>query len=99
MTIFISILRGEPRPTQTGLINIEEWPDARAFLQIAHDLMPMFGFDCAYEMIRNRTIVINIDEPAFYAIGIATLRAMWHMAPHVNDCVPPNESWYRSLRA
>lgn len=95
----LAMLRGEPRPTPTGLINIEEWDDARAFLRIAHDLMPAFGFGHALEMISGRTTAIGIDGPAFFAIGISALRTMWHLVPRVNDCVPPKESWYRSLPA
>lgn len=93
----LAMLRGEPRPTPTGLINIEEWEDARAFLRIAHSLMPGLGFGHALEMTHDRDTPIGIDEPVFFAIGIATLRAMWHLAPHVNSCEPPEETWYRSV--
>ncbi|MEK7068856.1 MAG: hypothetical protein AAB947_00570 [Patescibacteria group bacterium] len=97
--IGLATLRGEPRPTPAGLINIEEWGDARAFLRIAHDLMPELGFDKALEMIRDRSMPIGTDEPAFFAIGVATLRAMWHLVPRVNECIPPDERWYRGLCA
>ena len=92
-------IRGERRETATGLPALEVDADFGAFLALAHELMPEFGFDRALRVFTGADGVINPNEgEEIFEIGAPAIRAIPFLLPNFNKFSQPSPSWFERFK-
>jgi hypothetical protein len=90
-------IRGEHRPTQTGLPVVETPDELFAFLELSRQLMPGVGFEHALSACDKVAGIINTQEgEAIFAIATPVLRVVSRIANVIYAFAAPELSWYQN---
>ncbi|WP_447601514.1 hypothetical protein [Nitrospira sp. Nam80] len=97
--IAVVTIRGEQRPTQTGL-PVPERKELLAFLEISHQLMPCIGFDQAISACErvNGPIDLQNNEEIF-ELAAPVIRILPYLTGLATSFKPPTLDWYRTTGA
>lgn len=97
--IAVVTIRGEQRPTQTGL-PVPDRNELLALLEISHQLMPRVGFDRALSTYArvNGPIDVKEDQESF-DLAAPIMRILPYLANLATSFKPPTLDWYRTTGA
>lgn len=90
-------IRGEQRPTQTGL-PVPEPRELLALFELSHQLMPRIGFDQALSSFGRLNFPINVkDDVEIFELAAPVIRFLPHITSLTTSFEPPTLDWFRRL--
>lgn len=95
--IAVVAVRGEQRPTQTGL-PVRERNELLALLEVSHQLMPRVGFDRALSARAGINDSIDLENgQEIFELAAPVIRILPYLTRLATFFKPPTLDWYRTV--